>query len=343
MECSVFPDTIPDMEIKENESLKDKTTLHIGGSARYFISTEDIEEAAKFAQEQKLPIFVLGGGSNIVLPDEELEAVVISPSNTGRKVLSEDEKSVVVRLGAGENLDSCIQYTVDQGWWGLENLSFVPGTVAGLAVQNVGAYGVEAKECIESVEVFDLKEEKYRILTNKECYFEYRKSIFNTEEKGRYIITHVAVRLSTVLNPILTYRGVAERVQNTTQQHIRDTIISIRKEKGLDPERVWSAGSFFKNEEAKDISNLPEEIQDKCFKTDLGYKVPSGALIEHAGLKGFCVGDACVSQTQANMLINTKNASQKDMMGLYEHVCCTVKSFYGIELTHEPEFVSNFY
>lgn len=339
MECSVFPDTIPGMEVMEHESLKNKTTLRVGGFARYFLQTEDIEKAAAFAKEVNLLVFVLGGGSNVVLPDGEFTAVVIQPNQKGFEILNEDEESVTLRVGVAENLDSFIQKTVEHHWWGLENLSFVPGSVGGLAVQNVGAYGVEAKEYIESVDAFDLEENRYVTLSNKECNFEYRKSIFNTTQKGRYVLTYITLQLSKVPKPILTYRGVSEKVENKTQQHIRDTIIAIRKEKDLDPERVWSVGSFFKNIDVDDISNLPGEIQKKCFKTEFGYKIPSGALIEHAGLKGFCIRDACVSQTQANMLINKDRATQKDFRALYEHVCRTIEEKYGLMLTHEPEFV----
>lgn len=339
MECSVFPDTIPDMQISEREPLKNKTTLRIGGNARYFIRTEDVQDAVAFANQKNLPLFILGGGSNIVLPDDELCAVVVQPDHSGFEVVEDNKESVLLRIGASENLDSFIQKTVENNWWGLENLSFVPGSVGGLAVQNVGAYGVEAKDYIESVDVFDIQKHSYKTLSANECGFGYRQSIFNRSQKERYIITHITLRLSKVPKPVLAYRGVSERVENKTQQHIRDTIIAIRKEKDLDPERVWSVGSFFKNIEADDISRLPEEIQQKCFAIDSGYKIPSGALIESAGLKGFCIGDACVSQTQANMLINKKNASRKDFESLYKHICKAINEKYGLPLIHEPEFV----
>ena len=327
------------MKWREYEPLKDKTTLRVGGSARYFVDTDDIQAAVSFGKEKDLPIFILGGGSNVVLPDGDVDAVVISPAHTSIEILSDTDEEVVIRVGAACVLDTFIQYTVDRGWWGLENLSFIPGSVAGLVVQNVGAYGTEAKEHIQEVSVFDIEENAYKVYTNAACNFGYRKSIFNTDKKGVYVITHVTLRLSKKPKPVLSYRGVAECIKNTSQQHIRDTIIAIRKEKDLDPDRVWSVGSFFKNVEVKDISHLPEVIQEKCFKTGVGYKIPSGALIEHAGLKGFCVNDAFVSSTQANMLINTGNASQKDFKDLYIHVCGVVEQKFNARLTHEPEFV----
>ncbi|XKT75129.1 MAG: UDP-N-acetylmuramate dehydrogenase [Patescibacteria group bacterium UBA2103] len=327
------------MEIHERYSLKEKTTLKVGGSARYFIDTDDLESAVSFAKEKDLPVFVLGGGSNIVLPDGEIDAVVISPKFLGTSVLEESDESVLVKVGGSEVLDNFIQHTVDKGWWGLENLSWIPGLVAGLAVQNVGAYGVEASSYIERVHIFDTKDGVYGVLDNKECSFGYRKSIFNTKKKGRYIITHVELRLSKTEHPILTYRGLQDRVGEVSQKNIRDTVITIRKEKDLDPERVFSVGSFFKNVEVKDISFLPEEVQKKCFEMESGYKIPAGALIEHVGLKGFCINDACVSSVQANMLINKGNASSEDIKNIYQHVVERVRFNLNVELVHEPEFV----
>lgn len=327
------------MEIHEHCPLKEKTTLRVGGSARYFIETDDLEGAVSFAKEKKLPIFVLGGGSNIVLPDGEMDAVVISPKFLCTSVLEESGESVLVKVGGSEVLDDFIQDTVTKGWWGLENLSWIPGLVAGLAVQNVGAYGVEASSYIERVHVFDTKDGVYKVLDNEECSFGYRKSIFNTEQKGRYIITHVELRLSKIKEPILTYRGLQDRVGEVSQKNIRDTVIAIRKEKDLDPKRVFSVGSFFKNVEVKDISFLPEEIQKKCFEIESGYKIPAGALIEYVGLKGFCVNDACVSSVQANMLINKRDASSEDVHNIYQHVIEEVKEKLGVSLINEPEFV----
>lgn len=327
------------MRVSKNILLKDKTTLRVGGVARYFIETENIKDAVSFAKEKNLPIFILGGGSNIVLPDEDMDAVVISPAHKGMELLSEDNSSVLVKVGAAVELDDFIEETVNRGWWGLENLSWIPGFVAGLAVQNVGAYGAEASSYIEKVDVFDIAEDKEKTLLAEECEFGYRKSIFNTTKKGRYVIAYVYLRLSKKPRPTLTYRGLEDLGEIPTQKEIREKVIEIRKAKDLDPQRVSSVGSFFKNIEVNDVSSLPEEIQIKCFKIESGYKIPSAALIDYLGLKGFCIGGACVSSVQANMLVNSGNATSAQIQELYEHVCKKVYSNFGIELVNEPEFV----
>lgn len=322
------------MKVLEHEPLKDKTTLKVGGTARFYIETDDVKEAILFAKEKNLPLFALGGGSNIVLPDGELEAVVLRVSNKGFK-----EDGEILEVAAGENLDRFIAWTVEQGYWGLENLSLIPGTVAGLAVQNVGAYGVEASSYIESVRAFNLETESYEDISNKDCAFGYRKSIFNTIEKGKYVIVSIKLKLSKELNPILSYRDLKDFKKNPTQQEIRERIIEIRKGKDLDPDRVWSVGSFFKNVEVQNISSLPEEIQRKCFQAKNGYKIPSGALIDYAGLKGFCMGDACVSRTQANMIINKRNASAGQVQELFTLVQEKVEKETGVRLLNEPEIL----
>lgn len=329
------------MEIREHEPLKDKTTLKVGGAARYYVETDDVEAAARFAKEKGLPLFILGGGSNIVLPDTELPYVVLHPTIQGMDVLLEDASSVTIRVGAGVSLDAFIAYTVSKGWWGLENLSWIPGLVGGLAIQNVGAYGVEASSYIKEVGVYDLEQEVYGTLSNEECQFGYRSSIFNTTKKGRCVVTHIDLVLSKVPNPVLSYRSIEGFKENPTQEEIRERVIEIRDGKDLSPERVYSVGSFFKNIEVSSLEDfsLSEEVKGKVFSTDAGYKIPSGALIEDVGLKGFCIGDACVSEVQANMLINKGGAKSEDIQKLYEHVQKEVLEKTGVGLTNEPEFV----
>jgi len=324
------------MEVFEHEPLRDKTTLRVGGTARFFIETDDIAAAASFAKEKSLPLFVLGGGSNIILPDTELDAVVLHLSNKGIEIDGD-----ILEIGAGENLDEVIQKTVDMGYWGLENLSLIPGTVAGLAVQNVGAYGVEASSYIEYVRVFNIDTEEYEDISNKDCLFGYRSSIFNTTAKGRYIISSLTLKLSKEPNPILSYRDLQDFKENPTQQEIRDRVIEIRKGKDLDPERVWSVGSFFKNVEVESLEdfNLSEKVKNSVFKTEKGHKIPSAALIDSLGLKGFCVGDACISETQANMVVNKGSASTEQIQELFNLVQEKVEKETGVRLLNEPEFV----
>jgi len=329
------------MKISENVELKDKTTLRVGGTARYFVETSDLQGVATFAKEKNLPLFILGGGSNIVLPDTPLNMVVVELSVTGSEILKEDEDSVMISVGAAENLDSFIQEMVTKGYWGLENLSFIPGTVAGLAVQNVGAYGVEASSYIQSVNTHNIESGMNKRILCEECGFGYRKSIFNTTEKGKYIIHSLTLKLSKKPSAVLKYRDFKDFNEHATQQEIRDRVITIRKKKGLDPENIWSVGSFFKNVEVKNLEEykLSEKVKNSVFKTEEGYKIPSAALIDDCGFKGFCVGDACISDTQANMIINKGSATAADIQKLFKIVQEKVLLETGIELCNEPEFL----
>jgi UDP-N-acetylmuramate dehydrogenase len=327
------------MKVSEHISLKDKNTLRIDGAARYFVETNDLQALSVFAKEKNLPIFVLGGGSNVLLPDEELNRVVLQLQVKGHEVIHEDEESLTISVGAAEHLDSFIKETVEKGYWGLENLSLIPGTVAGLAVQNVGAYGVEASSYIKSVNAFNTESGLYEYIPCADCSFGYRSSIFNTTKKGVHIIHSVTLVLSKIPTPILKYRGLQDFKENPTQQDIREKIIEIRKEKSLDPEEVWSAGSFFRNVEVEDLEKytLSQDVKGKVFKTERGYKIPGAALIEDCELKGFCVGDACISDIQANMIINKGSATTKEIRELCKIVQEKVEAKTGVRLEVEPE------
>tara|TARA_B100000508_G_scaffold60333_1_gene47284 strand:- start:323961 stop:324950 length:990 start_codon:yes stop_codon:yes gene_type:complete len=329
------------MKVSERVELKDKTTLKVGGIAQYFVETNDLQATASFAKEKNLPIFVLGGGSNIVLPERVLDMVVVQLDVKGSEVLKEDEESVTISVGAAENLDSFIQETVEKGYWGLENLSLIPGTVAGLAIQNVGAYGVEASSYIKSVNAFNIETEMYERILCEDCGFGYRRSIFNTDKKGKYIVHSLTLELSKKPKPITKYRSLKNFKDNPTQKEIREKVIEIRKGKDLDPENIWSVGSFFKNVEVDDLEkyNLSEKVKKSVFKTEDGFKIPGAALIDDLGLKGLCVGDACISETQANMIVNKGEATASQIQELFEKVQKKVESETGVRLTNEPEIL----
>jgi len=329
------------MKVSENIDLKDKTTLRVGGTARYFIETNDLQAVSVFAKEKNLPIFVLGGGSNIVLPDADLNRVVVKLQVKGYEIIHEDDESLTISVGAAETLDSFIEKMVEKGYWGLENLSLIPGTVAGLAVQNVGAYGVEASSLIKSVNAFNMESGMYEYLTCEKCNFGYRSSIFNTDKKGTYIIHSLTLVLSKTPKPVLKYRGLKDFKENPTQKEIREKVIEVRKGKDLDPESVWSVGSFFKNVEVQDLEKytLTDNVKGTVFKTEDGYKIPGAALIESCGLKGFCVGDACISETQANMIVNKGEATTAQVHELFKVVQEKVETQTGVRLESEPEIL----
>lgn len=348
------------MEIKENLNLSLFTTLRIGGPARYMVevaSVEELKESLNFADKQNLPIFVLGGGSNVLFSDTGFDGLVIRPLIKGREVSPQG-----IRVGAGEVLDEVIAWTVENGWWGMENLSFVPGLVGALAMQNVGCYGQEAAEVIESVEVFDLRGRTTKIFSNAECNFTYRHSRFNTTDKGKYVILYVNLKLGKNGTPNLKYKDVknyfGEKIP--TQAEIRKAIIEIRKSKGQDPNEYWSAGSFFSNfqlspEEfevvAKRIGqnfgerwekDLRDLVQKVKAPSDNGMlKIPAGWIIDNLlGLKGYVYNERVrVSPFHALNLFNTGGATCADVMGLFEYVRNITYEKTGLTLVNEPEFV----
>jgi UDP-N-acetylmuramate dehydrogenase len=354
------------MKIEENISLREYTTFKIGGPARYFArvdSPEDLSEIVNFAKEKNLKIFILGGGSNIVVSDKGFDGLVIHPTMKGTEIISEDDKKVVLKLGAGENWDEAVAYAVEQGWWGIENLSHIPGNSAAVVVQNVGAYGEEVSSVFKSVEVFDIETLKVKNLTRAECKFTYRHSIFNATHKNRFIILSVTLELSKKPNPILTYSDVKKYFEENssvepTLREIRKAIIAIRDRKFPFPRTAvnGSAGSFFrgpiitkgkleeikekiKNEFGDDSASRIPKMKDSL-QVLQGYKTPTAFLIEHAGLRGFQIGGAKVHDIQPAIVLNaTGTASSEDIMNLAEHVRATVKDKFGVELEIEPELI----
>jgi UDP-N-acetylmuramate dehydrogenase len=247
--------------IKENIELSPYTTFKIGGPARFFCEVKDQFEALtafEFAKSHNLPIFILGGGSNVLISDKGFDGLVVRVVNRGIEVMGEDNSQVLLRVASGENWDQVVSFAVKNNWWGLENLSHIPGSSGAIAVQNVGAYGQESKNVIESVTVFDTSTHQIINLTNADCGFSYRSSIFNSSQRGRYIIFYITFKLSKSANPILSYRDLKEKFKNLAEPalaDIRQSVIEIRDRKFPFPTEAkkGNAGSFFKN------LNLSEE------------------------------------------------------------------------------------
>jgi len=223
------------LNIEKNISLSNYTTLQVGGHAEYFISVGDeteLVDAILYANENSLSVTVLGGGSNVLVSDSGVKGLVIHIGNKGiEKEVDGDD--VFLTVAAGEVLDEVIEETVSVGLWGIENLSHIPGSIGAVPIQNVGAYGVEARDVIESVRVYNLETEEFEVLTNEACKFGYRDSLFKKVEGKKYIVVSVVFRLSTIPTPELAYRDLQERFSDTTPslQEIRNAVIEIRKRK----------------------------------------------------------------------------------------------------------------
>lgn len=350
------------MNIKEHVSLAPLTTFSIGGPASYLIEvshSDKLSEALLFAEEKSLPYMVLGGCSNIVVSDEGYDGVVIMLKNEDVEELSETDEYVNVKVGAGKKWDNFVEHAVDAGWWGIENLSLIPGNCGAVAVQNVGAYGQQVSDVVFNVEAFDTQKKQSVTLNNKECVFGYRSSMFNTTENGRYIITSITFRLNLSGEPITSYPDVEDYIEERLDgepmlSDMRKAIITIRKRKFADPDVVGTVGSFFKNvyvsnteyeEMIQKISDTAvveqlEEIKNK-FSSDTGIKIPTAFLIDRVcNLKGEKVGGAEVSQTQALAIINPdKTATAEDVLGLMQKIRKAVYKKTGLTIEPEPQFV----
>ncbi len=346
--------------IKENVPLKDLTTFRIGGPARFFVEVrnlEELKEALAFAKQEAVEVFILGGGSNILVSDAGFDGLVIHPKFLGFEIKGEN-----VHIASGENWDAVVKCCVAAGLWGIENLSFVPGDSGGFVMQNVGAYGQQASDVINSVEVYDVMNHATCNMKQKDCGFGYRKSIFNTTEKGKYVILSVDIKLAKNSKAKSEYPDVKryldeKNITNPTLQQMRDIIIEIRTRKGFDPNQRWSAGSFLKNpiltpdqyrrvrekvamKFGESMAIQLEELKNKFTRSSGEIKIPAGFLLDQLlHLKGMRIGDAELSDKQVISIYNRGNATAADVLALYAEVCRLVRDSTGITLTHEPEFV----
>jgi UDP-N-acetylmuramate dehydrogenase len=354
------------MTIQENVPLAPLTTLQVGGAARYFAELrreDDVREAAQFAKARELPPFVLGGGSNLVVADSGWPGLVLRIAIGGITSPTTPDapgNAVLFSVGAGVNWDDFVAHAVVQNCAGVECLSGIPGSVGGTPVQNVGAYGQEVADTIESVRALDLKEDRTVVLPKPACGFRYRTSIFNTTERGRYIILRVNFRLKRSGAPSLKYADLqrhfaersAEKKLPPSLAEVREVVREIRRSKGMlivpGDEDCRSAGSFFKNpvlDEAQ-FKDLAQRAAAKGLEIpsypalDAQRKVSAAWLVEHSGFsKGYALGAAGISKKHALALINRGDAKASDIVGLKGEIQHGVQEAWGILLEPEPVFV----
>jgi UDP-N-acetylmuramate dehydrogenase len=357
------------MTVRENVVLAPLTTLQVGGAARYFAeakSDDEVREAVGFAKARELPLFVLGGGSNLVVADTGWPGFVLraavggitmpQPKNSGGS-------SVLFSVGAGVNWDDFVAFAVSQNCAGIECLSGIPGSVGGTPVQNVGAYGQEVAQTIESVRAFDTKEERTVTLPRPACGFRYRSSIFNRApgsegggERGRYIILQVSYRLKRGGAASVAYADLQKHFAGAAAQpsltEVREAVRQIRRNKGMlivpgDPD-ARSAGSFFKNPvlSETEFQDLAARAQARGLTIpsypalEAQRKVSAAWLVEHSGFeKGFRRGRAAISSKHALALINPGDARASDIVDLKEEIQRGVERAWGIRLEPEPVFV----
>ncbi|MHC6224703.1 UDP-N-acetylmuramate dehydrogenase [Pseudomonas sp. X10] len=331
---------------QERVSLKPFNTFGIDVKARWFVQAHNDDEvrlALAAAAEQDLPVLVIGGGSNLLLT-ADVQALVLHMASRGLRVLEDDGERVVVEAEAGEPWHPFVQWSLGQGFSGLENLSLIPGTVGAAPMQNIGAYGVEIKDVFAGLTALDRQTGELRDFSLGECAFAYRDSLFK-RSPGRWLILRVRFALSRELRAHLDYGPVRQRLQEqgveqVTAQVISDAICSIRREKLPDPAKLGNAGSFFKNpvisaEQAEQIrSRYPGVVAYPQANEQV--KLAAGWLIEQAGWKGFREGDAGVHCLQSLVLVNYGQATGAQLHALARRIQADIHERFGVELEMEP-------
>jgi UDP-N-acetylmuramate dehydrogenase len=347
------------MNMREHVPLGPLTTLGIGGPARYFVEagTEaEAIEAVEFARSRALPLFILGGGSNLVVADAGFPGLAVRMAICEVSQVEGPGDRVVFDAGAGLDWDEWVARTVAANCAGVECLSGIPGTVGGTPVQNVGAYGQEVSQTIQEVRALDLQTLQIRVLSNEQCGFGYRSSIFNSTEMGRYLILRVSFEVEKGGAPSLRYADVqqyfAGRPSTPSLAEVREAVRGIRLRKAMlivpGDEDSRSAGSFFKNPVVPRATY--EELRTRLASRGLQLpsyaaangtrKLPAAWLVEHAGFaKGYQMGPVGISRRHALAIVNRGEATAVDVMRLKDEIQKRVRNEFGIELRPEPVFV----
>lgn len=333
------------IRLTENEALKDRHTLGVPVYSRYFLETDELDELFYFKAKHKSiwpNHLIIGEGSNLLFKSD-YPGLIIHPLPMGIKVINRENDYVIIEAGAAENWDYLVDWTVNQGFAGLENLSLIPGSVGAAPVQNIGAYGTEAKNLITEVFVADLNNNTSFWIPANKCKFGYRDSIFKQKESQNWLVWKVRFKLYPDNRINLSYQGLKEQLKdipNPGIKEVRQAVISLRTSKLPDPKETGNAGSFFRNPiitltQANElISIYPEMPVYPCVQPD-HVKIAAGWLIEQCGLKGYRQNDAGIYPKQALVLVNYGNATGKQLFELANHVKNTVQQKFGIQL--EPE------
>lgn len=328
-------------------SLRGYNTFGIEAEARQFVEISSIDQyisLRKSGEYAHLPHLFLGGGSNVLLTKAQ-EALVVKISIPGITVIKEDADYVWLKGGAGVVWDEFVQYAVNQGWSGLENLSLIPGTVGAAPMQNIGAYGAEIKDTFESLEALNLQTLALEVFEAKACAFGYRESFFKRAGKGQYLISSVTFKLSKKPSVKTSYGAIqevlaAKGITNPSIREVADAVIEIRQSKLPDPKQIGNSGSFFKNPtvSASEASRLMAEfpgIPNYPVEGSSDVKFPAGWFIEKAGWKGFRRGDAGVHAKQALVLVNYGEATGAEILALSEEIKQSIKDTFGVSLETE--------
>jgi UDP-N-acetylmuramate dehydrogenase len=333
------------MTVQENISLKQYTTFGCNEIARYFTSIpsqDALLEAITWCKEKQIPYFILGTGSNVLFT-KPFEGLIIKMEVIGIKKTNETATDVFLSVGAGENWHHFVSYCVQKGWGGIENLSLIPGTVGASPIQNIGAYGVEVEESIESVTALDTQSNQWITLSNSQCAFGYRNSLFK-KEKNRYLITTVQFVLKKQPQLRTDYGSIKEilhekNIKNPSLANLSNAIVQIRTSKLPDPAKLGNAGSFFKNPSVSKTNfeilktNFPELIAYPISNDT--YKLAAGWLIENCGWKGVRKGNVGCYDKQSLVIVNYGQATGKEIYDFSEEIIQSVFTKFNVVLERE--------
>ena len=342
-------ETATALRIERNVPLGLLTTIGIGGPAKYFVratTVDEVREVVAWAADQGQELFVLGGGSNLVIADEGFDGVVMQIALRGITVESEDPTSVIVRVAAGEWWDDFVAMAVANGWAGVECLSGIPGSTGATPIQNVGAYGQEVSETIIRVEVLERDTSRVVTLTNWDCVFSYRNSVFKSAAKDHYVVLGVTFRLAPNGKPAVRYPELQKLVgEHSSLPEVRNAVIAVRRRKAMvidpaDPD-TRSDGSFFMNPVIaraefdrlahRDMPNYPSGDQ---------VKLSAAWLIEHAGFhKGSTFGNVGLSSKHTLAIVNRGGGTAREVVELMRLIQTKVREEFGVELYPEPNFI----
>lgn len=334
-------------ELIKNYSLKEHNTFGIDAKCHEFFQSSNAWEIIDMFEKKSpgMRTMILGGGSNVLFTSD-FKGIVIHPVMDGIQTTREDEKHVEIEVGAGEDWDKLVANCVSKGYWGLENLSLIPGNVGACPMQNIGAYGTEVKDHITHVQIYHKDREEIMTFTNEQCRFSYRSSIFKQELKGKVIILKVGFRLSKIPSPVLHYNKLKEQVEKSggmTLENIRETIIKTRESKLPHPDTLPNAGSFFKNPVVED--KLFEKIASQnpsipAYPAENGYqKLSAGWLIDQCGWKGKREGNVGCYKDQALVIVNHGKATGNEIIAFAEKIQASVFQKFGVKLEPEVNFI----
>lgn len=313
-----------------------------------FVEYSSVSELQSFlsAKEYSLPLLHIGGGSNLLFLSD-FKGTILHSAIKGIDITEESDEWIDIKVGAGEVWDDFVSYTVSKGFYGAENLSIIPGEVGASAVQNIGAYGVEAKDIILTVHTVRISDSSERVFSNEECRYSYRNSIFKGEMKGQYIVTHVTFRLRK--SPVfhLSYGNISSELEkrnlSPSLANIRDIIIEVRRSKLPEPEEFGNAGSFFMNPMVSmhKFKQLESEFPDiPHYPVDENtVKIPAGWMIDRCGWKGRNIGPAGVYHKQALVLVNLGGATGKDISCLADEIIKSVYEKFGVDIHPEVNYI----